>query len=71
MAFLLLSFSGCSTSDSTQTSRVSVRMTSAPGDYDAVYIDAQDVWVNLRWITMMVMDGWYRFQPKFIIVRWI
>jgi hypothetical protein len=67
MAFLLLSFSGCSTSDdSTQTSRVSVRMTDAPGDYDAVYIDVQDVLIKST-LDNNDGDGWVSIgdvQPK-------
>ncbi|WP_413999655.1 DUF4382 domain-containing protein [Flavobacterium sp. W1B] len=47
MAFMSLLFIGCnSTDDSTQTSRVSIRMTDAPGDYDAVNIDVQDVLIK-------------------------
>jgi hypothetical protein len=65
--YLLLSFSGCSTSDdSTQTSRVSVRMTDAPGDYDAVYIDVQDVWIKST-LDNNDGDGWVSIgdvQPK-------
>lgn len=45
--FMLLSIIGCNSSDdSAQTSRVSVRMTDAPGDYDAVNIDVRDVLIK-------------------------
>lgn len=47
IAFLCFSLIGCNSSDdSTQTSKISVRMTDAPGDYDAVYIDVQDVLIK-------------------------
>ncbi|MEM8522107.1 DUF4382 domain-containing protein [Flavobacterium sp. PL12] len=47
ITFMLLSIIGCnSNDDSTQTSRVSVRMTDAPGDYDAVNVDVQDVLIK-------------------------
>ncbi|MBA0883365.1 DUF4382 domain-containing protein [Flavobacterium undicola] len=47
IAFICLSLVGCnSNDDSEQTSRLSVRMTDAPGDYDAVYIDVQDVLIK-------------------------
>lgn len=47
IAFMCLSLIGCnSNDDSTQTSRMSVRMTDAPGDYDAVNIDVQDVLIK-------------------------
>ncbi|WP_247716495.1 DUF4382 domain-containing protein [Sinomicrobium weinanense] len=41
--------SSCSSDDnnnSEQTAKISVRLTDAPGDYEAVYIDVQDVLVN-------------------------
>ncbi|MEN9909374.1 MAG: hypothetical protein RLZZ540_2523 [Bacteroidota bacterium] len=47
IAFICLSLVGCnSNDDSEQTSRLSVRMTDAPGDYDAVNIDVQDVLIK-------------------------
>ena len=47
IVFLFFSLIGCnSTDDSTQTSKVSIRMTDAPGDYDAVFIDVQDVLIK-------------------------
>lgn len=47
IAFICLSLVGCnSNDDSEQTSRLSFRMTDAPGDYDAVYIDVQDVLIK-------------------------
>lgn len=46
IAFMCLSLVGCDSNDSSQTSRMSVRMTDAPGDYDAVYVDVQDVMIK-------------------------
>ncbi|MES2239618.1 MAG: DUF4382 domain-containing protein, partial [Bacteroidota bacterium] len=47
IAFMCFSLVGCnSNDDSTQTSRVAVHMTDAPGDYDAVYVDVQDVLIK-------------------------
>lgn len=47
LTFMLMSFIGCSSSDdSAQKSRISVRMTDAPGDYDEVNIDVQDVLIK-------------------------
>jgi hypothetical protein len=70
MAFSGMSLIGCNSSDdSAQTSRVSVRMTDAPGDYDAVFVDVQDVmikssmdendsdgWVSIGGVTPQVYD---------------
>jgi hypothetical protein len=67
MAFLLLSLSSCSSSDdSAQTSRISVRMTDAPGDYDAVYIDVKDVLIKST-LDNNDNEGWVSIgdvQPK-------
>ena len=42
-----LLFVGCNSNDnSKQSSRVTVRMTDGPGDYDAVYVDVQDVLIK-------------------------
>ena len=47
ITFMFLSLIGCNSSDdSTQTSRVSIRMTDAPGDYDEVNIDVRDVLIK-------------------------
>lgn len=47
LAAMFLSFVGCdSNNDSEGTSRVSVRMTDAPGDYDEVNIDVRDVLIK-------------------------
>lgn len=44
IAFVCLSLIGCNDNDdSSQTARVMVRMTDAPGDYDEVNIDVQDI----------------------------
>jgi Domain of unknown function (DUF4382) len=44
IAIFSMVFTACSNSDSgSQTARIMVRMTDAPGDYDAVNIDVQDV----------------------------
>lgn len=45
---LAASFVSCSDSDndSSQNARLTVRLTDAPGDYEAVYIDVQDVMIN-------------------------
>jgi hypothetical protein len=70
IVFLFFSLIGCNSSDdSTQTSKVSIRMTDAPGDYDAVFIDVQDVliktatddddnkgWVSLGGVTPKVYN---------------
>ena len=45
--FVSLLLSGCDNNgDVGQTSRVTVRMTDLPGDYDAVNIDVQDVLIK-------------------------
>jgi hypothetical protein len=47
ITFMSVSIIGCnSNDDSAQTSRVSVRMTDAPGDYDEVNVDVQDVLIK-------------------------
>lgn len=46
LAILLTSFIGCSKSDTDENVTISVRLTDAPGDFDAVYIDVQDVMVK-------------------------
>lgn len=50
LAILLLATLGvsCSDNDDTRSSsaRLTVRLTDAPGDYDAVYVDVQDVMIN-------------------------
>lgn len=47
IAFICFSFVGCNSNDDSQeTSRLSIRMTDAPGDYDAVYVDVQDVLIK-------------------------
>lgn len=70
IAFMCLSLMGCnSNDDGTQTAKVAIRMTDAPGDYDAVYIDVQDVmikagtdtddgkgWVSLEGVTPKVYN---------------
>lgn len=45
LAILFLAFAACSDDDKNedQTSRMMVHLTDAPGDYDAVYVDVQDV----------------------------
>lgn len=67
MAFLFLSLGGCSSADdSTQTSRISVRMTDAPGDYDAVYLDVKDVLIKST-VDNNDSEGWISVgdvQPK-------
>ena len=44
-AALFVSFISCS-SDDPKTSQIEVRLVDAPGDYDAVNIDIQDVMIN-------------------------
>lgn len=47
IALLSLFFTACNDNDdSSQTSRMTVRMTDAPGDYDEVNIDVQDVLIK-------------------------
>ncbi len=48
LAIVLLAFTACSDDDKNenQTSRIMVHLTDAPGDYDAVFIDVQDVVVK-------------------------
>lgn len=47
IVFMCFSLIGCnSNDDSVQTSKVVIRMTDAPGDYDAVNIDVQEVLIK-------------------------
>jgi len=45
LATFFTAFVSCS-SDEPQTSKVAVRLVDAPGDYDEVNIDVQDVMIN-------------------------
>ncbi|HJS00661.1 MAG TPA: DUF4382 domain-containing protein, partial [Flavobacterium sp.] len=58
MVFIGLSLVGCDSNDgdSDQTSRMTVRMTDAPGDYDAVYVDVEDVMIKTS--TDSGDEGW-------------
>jgi hypothetical protein len=46
VALLSLFFTSCSNNDSSQTSRISVRMVDAPGDYDEVNVEVLDVLIK-------------------------
>lgn len=48
LAILFIAFAACSDDDKNenQTSRMMVHLTDAPGDYDAVYVDVQDVLIK-------------------------
>lgn len=48
LAILFFAFTACSDDDNdkNQTSKIMVHLTDAPGDYDAVYVDVQDVVVK-------------------------
>ncbi|MCL9808289.1 DUF4382 domain-containing protein [Flavobacterium luminosum] len=47
MVFTTLSFQSCNDNDDTEkTATINVRMTDAPGDYDAVYVEVLDVMIK-------------------------
>ncbi|KQB43259.1 Starch-binding domain-like protein [Flavobacterium daejeonense] len=57
IVFLATFFTACNDNDdSNQTARMMVRMTDAPGDYDAVYINVQDI--KIKASTDTGEEGW-------------
>jgi hypothetical protein len=64
VGFFLLSFFWLACNNDDQTARLNVRLTDAPGDYEAVNIDIQDVQINSSegnsgWVSLDVEKGVY------------
>ena len=65
VAGVLLLFTSCNNDETTNAARVQVYLVDAPADYDGVYVEVEDVQINLE--GRGEDDGWYSlegFEPK-------